>query len=281
MSAFANFFKSIQEQSARLFNRTLILIFLALLFFIAGGGISQNEKWRIVDIQVVGVSSIDADLVRQIASPMLAGNYFFVYAKANSYLFPRSEIEQKILDTFPRIAEVKVRRTSDSTIALEVIERKPYALWCGTKIEMADCWFIDENGFIFDKAPAFSKGVYREIYGNLIENRPGEILRASVPFARFSTSDSFTKLLSESIGNPFRVILKEGGESSIVIHTSTRYPFLSNTEIRFNDTSDPHELVKNLTAALPIQFPENSSIKKKLLYIDMRFGNRVVFGSEN
>jgi hypothetical protein len=51
--------------------------------------------------------------------------------------------------------------------------------------------------------------------------------------------------------------------------------------IRFKDETSPEALIKKIKTAIPAQFPDNMALKKKLLYIDMRFGNKVIFGFEN
>lgn len=277
---------SVRENFGVWGSRALIILVLTCLFFVAGGGISHNTKWRVERIDIVGVKSVPEDIVRTLVRQKLEGNYFFVYARDNSRLFPKVEIEQMLLETFPRIQAVRVERISNHAILVTVIERTPYALWCGDlynaeMYELNDCWFIDHDGFVFDRAPIFSKGVYMEIYGKLVEKNVGDALRASLPYVRYATVDSFSVSLNEHIGKVLRIEIKPEGELEATIHTSTKYLFLSGVTIRFKDESKPEILIKNLLSALPVQFPGNIAPKKKLLYIDMRFGNKVIFGSEN
>lgn len=282
----------VRVQFAVWLSKIFILVLLSFLFFIAGGGVSHNSKWRIDHVGISGVNTVSEDAIRAVVFQELAGNYFFVYARENSYLFPKAEIEQMLLDTFPRLASVSAKKSSNNTITITVRERKPYALWCGLpeqvkvlpdtndSIIAENCWFIDSEGFVFDKAPSFSKGVYTEVYGKLVEKNINEPLRASLPYDRFTTADEFAKLLRESIGDPLRIMITPDREIEITIYTSTQYPFLTESTIRFKDESQPETLMKNLQKAIPVQFPNNTALKKKLLYIDMRFGNKIIFGFE-
>lgn len=276
-----NFFARLREQSGAWFSRVFILLVLLFIFFIAGGGVSHNNKWQIDHIDVKGASAVSEDEVRALVMEKILGNYFLVYARNNSHLFPVGEIGQALLSTFPRIAEVSTERTDEHSITVNISERKPYALWCGKEPSSNDCWFIDEAGYIFDKAPVFSKGVYMEVYGKIIEKTPDDILRSSLPYDRFVTVNKFAKLLSENVAKIYRILLKSEGESEFKILASSKYPFLADTTIRFKDESIPQTLLKNLLSAIPVQFPNNVSPKKKLQYIDMRFGNKVIFGFEN
>ncbi|HBB44215.1 MAG: hypothetical protein UW27_C0003G0043 [Parcubacteria group bacterium GW2011_GWA1_44_13] len=280
MTRLTNIFLRLREQSQIWFSRFIILVLLGLIFFVAGGGVSHNKKWQIIQINVEGANAVSTDEVRAIALDKIIGNYFLVYARNNSHLFPVGEINQTLLHTFPRIASVSAVRDDEHTITINISERKPYALWCVEEPSSKDCWFIDEGGFVFDKAPEFSKGVYIEVYGKLVEKKAGEPLRASLPYDRFAIANGFTKLLRENIGKPFRIYIKSEDEIEVTIHTSAKHPFLADVVMRFKDTSDPANLVNNLEKAILTQFPNNIAPKKKLQYIDMRFGNKVIFGFE-
>lgn len=281
MKRLSTIIDDVREQFGVWFSRFLIVLVLAFLFFIAGGGVSHKNKWEIIHVNVVGASAVSSDEIRAIALDKILGNYFLVYARNNSHLFPVGEINQALLSTFPRIASVSAGRTDEHTITIDISERKPYALWCGEKQISKNCWFIDETGFVFDKAPVFSKGVYMEVYGKLIEKNVGESLRGSVPFDRFAVANTFAKLLGEKVGKPYVISLMPEGELEVTLLTSPKYPFLTETIFRFKDESSPETLMKNLLSAIPVQFPNNVTPKKKLLYIDMRFGNKVIFGFEN
>jgi len=68
---------------------------------------------------------------------------------ANIFLIDAAETERNILNSFPRIAMAEVRRALPDTLDIKVTERLAAAIWCQER-----CFLIDENGIIFDKAPA-------------------------------------------------------------------------------------------------------------------------------
>lgn len=278
-----------------LFYKTVAVMILLLLFFVTGGGVSHNDKWRIDRIDIVGANAVSPDAMRALVEEKLLGNYFFVYARENSFLFPRAEIERILPETFPRLKTVSVSSVDAHTAVATVSERKPYALWCGNEFnlemqELADCWFIDEAGFIFDRAPVFSEGVYLKVYGTVVEKNAGDPLRGALPAIRFANVNTFAKLIRTELGEPARIEMKGERESEVAIRASAVYPFLAGVAIRFKDGEDPVALMDSLRASISAQFtavakaiagkPENVSSKKKLLYIDMRFGNKIFFGFE-
>lgn len=324
MARLANIFARLYEQFGAWFSRTFIIALLAFLFLVALGGISHNNKWQIVRVDVTGANTVSLDAVRSLALEKILGNYFLVYARNNSYLFPVGEIEQSLLGAFPRIESVSVKRIDDHSIMIDLSERKPYALWCGLpatdyrsneavgrfqagedaeltqvpeqsslrgaartdaevarrNVELSDCWFIDGAGFVFDRAPVFSSGVYLEVYAKLVEKNTGVPLRSTLPYSRFAATNTFVELLQKKVGEPLRVSLKSDGDAEIVFRASATYPFLAGVIVRFKDEESPAVLVKTLLAAVSREFPDNVALKKKLLYIDMRFGNKIFFGFE-
>ena len=268
---------------------TLAVLVLLFLFSVAFGGVSQKDTWKIEHVEVSGYQAVSEDDIRNLTQGLLVGNYYLTYARENSYLFPRFEIQRKLLAEFPRLKSVHASRVDDHTIKITVTERKPFALWCGEvylreMYEVNDCWFVDDTGFIFDHAPVFSEGVYLEIYSVLANNKNNEILRARVPGNRFAVVHVVNDGLKKSLGDTLRIIVKEKGEYGVVMKNSIEYPALAGAEIRFKDSTTPAKIIKNLLTALPVQFPENQVVNMKteetkvLYYIDMRFGNKIFFG---
>lgn len=273
------------------FFRVGAILLLILFLLVALGGVSQNDRWKINHIEVSGAQAVNSDAIHDLAQALLSGNYYFTYARENSYLFPRFEIPQKLLAAFPRLKNVRVSRVDDHTIRIEVTERKPFALWCGDvylreMYETNDCWFTDDTGFIFDRAPVFSEGVYLEIYSELEGKKDESALGAYIPVSRFTLIHGVHEEVFKNLGNTLRIIIKAAGEYGLVIKESPSYPVLAGTEIRFKDGTNSEKLVKNLLAALEVQFlgveplDEGSAVEKKLYYIDMRFGNKIFFGFE-
>lgn len=267
------------------FSKSLAVTVLFFLFFVAFGGVSQNSTWNITEVKISGTQVVDENALLKLVQSKLEGNYFFVYARANSSIFPRRDIETGLLESFPRLKGVIARRSDAHTIAIEVTERKPLMLWCGEDFNaevlvLAECWFVDDGGFVFDRAPIFSEGVYREIYSALLYANEGAPLRARVPPLRFAFVRAVEQGIERELGDTSRIFIKPEGEYGIVIHSSALYPILSGAEVRFKDGQPAERLIHNLLATLPVQFPADDIPQKKLLYIDLRFSNKVFFGSE-
>lgn len=285
MEKFNEIIEKTRGQFRKLFMPVMAVGILSFLFFIAGGGVSQNDKWRIDTIEITGASTVSTDAIHELVKEKLTGNYFFAYARENIYLYPQKEIERALLETFPRLASVSVSRINVHTIKIVVSERKPYALWCDDEYhavqELSNCWFIDTTGFVFDRAPVFSVGVYMEVYGKLLEKNADEALRGQIPRKMFMIANTVAQKIRAEFGDTARIVIKDEGEIYLTIRSGDNRPYLAGVVVRFTNEHTPEVVVKNLLAAIPVQFPDNVALKKKLLYIDMRFGNKIFFGFEN
>ncbi len=297
MTRLTNIFVRVKEQFGLWFMRTIAVCLLIILFLVTTGGISQKDRWSINDIKVAGANVVVGDDISARVAEKLVGNYYFVYSKGNSYLFPWREIEASLLQTFPRLSTATARRVSNKTIAIEITERKPFALWCGDEYnkeisELNDCWFIDDTGFVFDRAPTFSEGVYLEVYGGLPRVQNEDMVRATMLQERFVTARIFQNATRKNLGTPIRIVIKPDGEYGVTVQTSEAYPMLASVELQFKDKQDSDILMQNIIAALSEQFPSGASRqidlrdtipqdrKRKLQYIDLRFNKKVYFGFE-
>lgn len=277
----------------RVLVRAFLALLLILLFLVSFGGVSQQDRWKIEHVEVTGEHAVDEEAILSVVKPLISGNYYYTYARENSYLFPREEIEQALLTAFPRLKTARASRIDDHMVEISVTERAPYALWCGEvylreMYEINDCYFIDDTGFLFDRAPAFSEGVYLEVYGELVgKSADGAFLRAHLSSHRFALMRSVLEGLTQSVGEVLRIVAKTEGEYEVVIKSSATYPILAHTHIRFKEDANPVKLVRDLSSALAVQFPGGGPTllakaegPRTLYYIDMRFGNKIFFGFE-
>lgn len=286
MAPLATIREHIRERGNTLLGRIGAFLLLGMLLFVAFGGVSHHRRWQIDTIQVSGATIVSADDIRVFVEQSDSGNYFLVYARNNSLIFPKLEIEKGLILKFPRIQTATANRVDDHTISIAVTERRPYALWCGEgfnaeSYELVECWFIDSTGYLFDKAPIFSEGTYLEIYGPLESGTIQNPIGGNIAAERFMNADRFAQALRTSIATPIRIMFLPDGELEVVVRASAGYPMLNKVILKVRDDMVPAVIVKNLSAALKEEFPGGTAKTKKLQYIDLRFGNKIFFGFED
>ena len=286
MAPLATIRAHIRERGSTLLGRLAAFFALSLLLFVAIGGVSHHPRWQITTIQVFGATIVSPDDIRTFVTQSISGDYYFAYARDNSLIFPKQEIEKALLVKFPRVQTSVASKVDSHTISIVVTERKPYALWCGEgfnaeSYELVNCWFTDNTGYIFDQSPIFSEGTYLEVYGPLESGTTDNPIAGKVSSARYVNADHLAQALRADVADTLRIILLPDGELEIVVRANASYPMLNKVTLKLKDEMVPTVIVKNLHAALKEEFPDGTPKTKKLKYIDLRFGNKIFFGFEN
>jgi cell division septal protein FtsQ len=77
--------------------------------------------------------------------------------------YPKRKLEISLLNDFKRLSSVDITYEGNNSLLVDVMERKPDWIWCAG----SDCFFMDEQGLVFAKAPNFSGPVFFKIQGGI------------------------------------------------------------------------------------------------------------------
>ncbi len=268
--------KKILIRKIYIFTIGMVIIFVALIF------ISRIDKLNIGDIQIYGNKITETEQIKNIASEVIAGKYLALFPKSNLFLYPSNEINSALATKFKRLNNINISIKDNKILEINVDERKAVYAWCGqdpltqTMPENASsCYFTDDSGYIFDQAPYFSGDVYFKFYGQIDDavNPAGQYFSPN----NFSRLVSLKDMLEATHLKP--VALYVVGDGDVKIYLSNESTSLMGPEILFKMDADFKKLVENLQSALATE-PFYSDFKKKyssLLYIDLRFGNKVYY----
>ncbi len=269
------------------------IVFLFLFFLILFTGLiflSRINKLNIDTIIITGNKIIDTELINEVVNDNLEGYYFYFLPKSNFLLFPKNKIKNELSSKFKRLNNISLNLRNTKTLLISLSEREGEYIWCGEKlfeinqkIEEFPCYFIDDTGYLFDIAPYFSGDVYFRFFGLLNHN---EINTSNNPLGGFLSPLIFKKIVSlrEVLLNmkikSTSLYLKPDGDIEIYLSSSKLPP--DAPKIILKNNFDLEKISENLQAAL-ITEPLKSDLKNKyssLLYIDLRFGNKVYFKFE-
>jgi predicted nucleic acid-binding Zn ribbon protein len=163
--------------------RLFVIFFLIFILIIGTLSFFSGDKHVVIDKVVVsGNQIIDSKDIEDEVYKNISGKYIYLFSKANSFIFPHSKIYDSLILDFPRIEKLSMRKDGLKTIHIDITERVGSYLYCGASIpENKDdvgenCYFMNNNGYIFDKAPYFSGNVYFKYYMaiNGVENPLGD-----------------------------------------------------------------------------------------------------------
>ena len=184
---------------------------------------------------------------------------------------------------FPRIKSLLVKREGFNTIKVEIEERAGSYLYCGKSVPEnkndigENCYFINNNGYIFDKAPYFSGDVYLKYYLDLsLSNGANPLESQMLPQDRFHELVRFIDGVTSLGFKPTYIIISSDNIYSLYLESKNN---ISNPKIIFKEDNDLPTILDNLATAMK-QSEFANEINNKydtLSYIDLRFNNKVLY----
>ena len=242
----------------------IILSLFACAVLLAGVlAFFQSSFFKIKEIAIKGNNSVSVEVLRDKIAGHLNWSYYGIFPRDNIFFIPKEEIKKDILIDIPRVKNVRLdRKLFFRNLAVEITERQNGGILCRRET----CSFIDEDGFVFEKAPYFSGSIYLRFFdervGSSSDIAMGENLLSSGEFKKLL---DFKELASKKRVDISEIVLKK--EETYEIHTAEKWRILINSRHGAND------FFINLATTLD----EIKDERLKLDYIDLRFGNKIFY----
>lgn len=291
----------IQRRRRALRTRISILIcFLILTIFGTLAYFSFDRRLTLNNIVIYGNYVLSKDDLETKVREQLSGRYFKIFSRANSFIYPKSDIGKSLIKSFPRIDKFSISRQGLNTLYIVIVERSGQYLYCGANFSKLiskpisdigdigdnnssepisdigdDCYFVNSDGLVFDKAPYFSGNVYFKYYTSSVDvgNPVGSQI---LPVDNFKSLTRFIESLDKlGFKSDQLLISKEGVYNLYLLNNSTE----SRAKIIWTNDNDLDTILDNLSLSLGKQEFANDMKTKydKLSYIDLRFKNKVLY----
>ncbi len=259
-------------------KKKILIIRLSIFFCVCvvciGGAAwaSRIKRIQIDTIEITGATVLSTQAVTDEVSSVLQGKYLWVFPRTNVFLYPRKNIENVLLRTFPRIKEVTFTLLDNHILRVALKEREPFGLWCdmvSSESVVSQCYFLDSDGFVFDHAPQFSGDAYFKYYGLLPYGTPigSYYVSSTTQFHELSQFVDTSKTLGIT---PLYINAKDVDSFELVV--------FGGGKILFDTRESLLKVSERLSALLktPNLVPKKGG---ELLvdYIDLRFGNKMFF----
>lgn len=266
--------------------RTIRLsIFFLILFFSIVWALSffSDDKHIVIDnITITGTHIINQDDVKSEIYKDISGKYIYLFSKSNSLIYPRKQIYNDLRLKFPRIETLSVSRQGLKTLHVDISERTGSFLYCGTDVPQStgeigeNCYFINNDGYIFDKAPYFSGNVYFKYYATLEGNEENPLGQQMISIDQFHRIMRFIDKISSIGFKPIYIVLGQDDTDHLYLNHGENSTI---PEIIFKDNDDLDLIQDNLSIAMrKNEFANEINSKyNTLLYIDLRFNNKVLY----
>ena len=262
--------------------RKKMTIFLVILFLIFLGlsFASRIPAFNIDNVSVSGNRIIESKDIENIIKSEISGHYLWLFPKTNFLIYPKHQILNELNNKFKSLKSISIGVDNFKSLNVSVSEYEGKYLWCGILIpvlrsnsENNKCYFLDSDGYIFDEAPYFSGNVYFKFYGDLNKENPTGLYFMK---DKFSKIVEFKNAIEKMDLKPTAFWLdnnREEGSFSISSEPAM------GPSIIFKIDSDYENMAENLQAAISVE-PLHTDLLTKLpslLYLDLRFGNKVYY----
>ncbi|MFA6353570.1 MAG: hypothetical protein WCW93_01415 [Candidatus Paceibacterota bacterium] len=255
----------------------LIKIFMSLLafsvvFFLLAY-FSNLKSLNISNVEITGNKVIDTEALQGTVEEQITGKYLWLFPKTNILLYPKNSIKNTLQEKFKRLNNMNLS-IKNNTLEVSLGERTAKYTWCGTEspeapLQNQQCYFVDEDGYVFDEAPYFSGEVYFKFYGVQSESYFYK--------QNFKQLIAFKDILIGLDLKPIILYVANNGDVEIFLSKGISSVSTIGPKIIFKLNADFENVAENLGAALNNE-PLKSKFKNKyssLLYVDLRFGNKV------
>lgn len=239
----------------------IILGGLIYLFFLA-------DFFQVKEVNINGNQKIASEDINRIVNGEV--NKKLLLFNTKSIFITRSQgIIKSILNDYPVVESVKVRKDLPSSIAIEIKERLPIAIFC--KDQSGNCFYIDKSGMVFEqKNIADSNGV-------LIIEPKNEIKDMNIGQAIMSEEKTNTILkivgeIQDKFHIPVSKVVMENSSDGLLENDSLLdIETKEGWKIQFDLANNVDWQLIKLNAVLEKQIPAEK--RGDLEYIDLKIGN--------
>ena len=263
--------------------RLVVLLIILLLSIIGALSYFSSHRSVIINkIVITGNSIIDSKELEQNVDEKISGRYIGLFARANFLIYPKHKIYNDLISNFPRIESLSVGLEGLHTIHLNIKERAGSFLYCGLVLPLIkedvgeNCYFVNNDGYIFDKAPYFSGDIYFKYYADIKMTKGGVLGSQVYEAARFHELARFIDGVASLGFKP--IYLVNESDDSYSLYLKAKGDGL-NPKVIFKEDNDLNTILDNFKTAMGEKEFANEINSKydTLSYIDLRFKNKVLY----
>lgn len=231
----------------------LILIILGGIFY----SIYFYSFFQVKEIKIVGNQKVASKDIDDLAQSQIWGKILFTQTKS-IFLVDFNKVKSGLLEKFPQINKVVLKRNFPDKVQILVEERKAVAIF----ISNEDNLLIDREGIVFEKVyndmPEFL--MMKNLTSQKDLNLGEKAIEADVLSKILDIESKLKEKLKISLG-----LASLAAEDRLDVKTK------ENWDIYFNPKGDIGWQITKLSSVLEKEIP--SEKRRNLEYIDLRFGN--------
>lgn len=230
-----------------------VLVILGGIFYL----VCFFPSLQVEKINISGNQKAPTKEIKRIIKERIGRNIIFISSRS-ILLVNFDKISKGVLDNFPQVAKVSLKRNFPNTITIEIEEREPVAVFSHNE----DYFFIDREGIIFEEISPDSPGLLE--IRNLAFNQTPNLGKRVVEKELLTQILEIELKIKENLKIP---LVKAQVLSDERLNIET----FEGWEIYLNPKEDFGWQLTKLKAVLEEEIPQER--RKDLEYIELRFGN--------
>lgn len=223
---------------------------------------------------VVEADEADTEAIERVVENSLEGSYLYLIPKNNIYFTPQDHIKQSVKDSFPSVESIQSSLSDNNHLIFSINEREAESVWCDTVTQ--ECYLVDDDFVAFEKVdPSFSQFYTKFYYANL---SLGDFVVDSIMSERLEILMANLETLSLS---PREIRIDNIGDLFITLEHTEQSPITGELRLSLDDIQ---RQMQNLTLLIEDELllsdeekPAFIDDQARLEYLDLRFGNRIVY----
>lgn len=275
--------RSSREREKKMKNKRRLLGFLVLLVIVGGFFSLLNLNFfRLTTFNILGQTSQDLLAIKQTINKELNGRYLFVVPKNSVFFFSKTNLESLLEQKFPGLQSVEVGSPNLNTLAIRLADRDSKVLWCNVWEKSKICFYLNDEGLVYQAAPNFSDSIIMEFDSEIPVRKlntkvidSGDLVQAKL-FLNFLK----TVLTGWPASEPgfklsqVKVLPLQDFEATIISSTDPG----NSWKLFFNTGASADKLITNFHSLIKDPtLTKDWSKTKSLDYLDLRFDNKVFY----
>ncbi len=254
-----------------LFYGTVLLIFLGLVI-----GFFWLPFLKIKKITISPLLTLEEDEVRNFVDTRISESVLLILPGKNVFLINKKSLIRALKNEYSVIDTAEVDKDFTS-LHLTLTERSPKTIWCENEEKQSSCYFIHEDGTIFEVAGEFSNPLFFVFYTPL-EKSDYPIGSFVLPAEEFKRVTDIQKLLATYGIKLYGYKKSADGEESFLL-TPIILDGAPSAYIKSQNIQSPETVVSKVVTSLKNEKLKESQAGRfgALDYIDIRFNDQVSF----
>lgn len=273
------------ETKQRRRKRTLLKIsgWISFIVIVVLFVYHMNQPYFFVsEISLKGNKTLLSTNIKEVTESHMKKMWLGVIPKRNVFFYSPGKLTKTLLQEFPKIYHVDFD-VDVTTLNIRIEEREAHSLWCIDREYESmfdeECYFADQRGFWYDRAPYFSDHILPKVY-IAPEVDSIRIQEQAMPESEFLKLFSFVKAIEDDYDIKLaRMSILRKGDITFDIRQYQDKNLPNEPRLLIN-TKDEFDLIhRNLGIILTQQdfIRDFERIPDRLETIDLRFDGRIFY----